>query len=186
MHRLVRVGTGLLCLTLLASPAVAGPGSPSSAKSQAAPADSSLGLLYSFEHNFGFDADVSKTSPVGFAVDFAKRVADPSPKVRLQAVGEFALNHYSGFTPFAVRGGARFVFVRPGNMTPFVQVLGGVWHCSTCEETLFTLMFGGGAEFAVMNGGMTVRVQFDMPLIFDSVETGIRFSGGIAIPIGKK
>lgn len=189
--RMVHAAVSLALVPLVAAPAtaqtLAGSVSTGVASSTPGAPDLDFSARYSFEHISGFDPGRNKTAVGGFAVDIGKRLGALSKTVDIHGVGEFALNAYGDKTPVTFRGGARFVFLGHGTITPLVQILAGLWHCGVCEENIFTLMPGAGMDVALGDKPVRFRVLFSFPMLFDDVlEKGIRVDAGIALSIGHK
>jgi hypothetical protein len=96
---------------------------------------------------------------------------------------------------YSYSGGARFDFMAPtGRVRPFAQILLGLGQdngidAETPNKTNYYpyLAPGVGTDLAV-HRKLSVRVRFDVPILmrYSDSYTGLRFSAGIAIPIGGK
>jgi hypothetical protein len=94
---------------------------------------------------------------------------------------------------YSYSGGARFDFMAPtGRVRPFAQILLGLGQdngidAETPNKTNYYpyLAPGVGTDLAV-HRKLSVRVRFDVPILmrYSDSYTGLRFSAGIAIPIG--
>jgi hypothetical protein len=95
---------------------------------------------------------------------------------------------------YSYSGGARFDFLATGRVRPFAQILLGLGQdngidAETPNKTNYYpyLAPGIGTDLAV-HRRLSVRVRFDVPILmrYSDSYTGLRFSAGIAIPIGGK
>jgi hypothetical protein len=94
---------------------------------------------------------------------------------------------------YSYSGGARFDFMAPtGRVRPFAQILLGLGQdngidAETPNKTNYYpyLAPGVGTDLAV-HRRLSVRVRFEVPILmrYSDSYTGLRFSAGIAIPIG--
>jgi hypothetical protein len=95
---------------------------------------------------------------------------------------------------YSYSGGARFDFLATGRVRPFAQVLLGLGQdngidAETPNKTNYYpyLAPGVGTDLAV-HDRLAVRVRVEVPILmrYSDSYTGLRFSAGIAIPIGGK
>jgi hypothetical protein len=128
----------------------------------------------------GFDVD----SHVGAHFDIAATVKRDVPL--LAVVGEAGVNRFSDATIATVMAGVRVrIPIQDDRFLPFAEVLGGLYHCSACDENDFAIEAGGGVDFRLPRiRSFRLRAQADFRHVaaerrgFDAV----RLSGGIVLP----
>jgi len=139
---------------------------PASAQSGAAGG----GLIRFYERN-AFQLTFAVDTPVKSYTDWD-----------VNAVGEFGLQFFDGFTQKWLGGGVRFASKKDAKVKPFGQVLIGGFFC--CDASDFGLQFGGGVDMPMNNNKYTLRLQGDIPIDFFEGETevGFRLTASIVFP----
>jgi hypothetical protein len=141
--------------------------------------------------------NVSESTAIGFAVDFAKQVR-PMDKAAISIVGDVNFHHeggedgFGGGNAFGFLGGVRFTSTTNEQYQPFGQfLLGGTRFSASdcdedCSETPFTISFGGGIDVRI-NDKWNFRGQLDIPIFMfeGESETGVRFMFGVSTRIGQ-
>ena len=155
------------------------------ARSVSAQSTGPYATTFSANLDIAYHETLDVGSHAGAHFDIAATIKRDVPL--LAVVGEAGVNRFDRATVATVMAGVRLrIPIQDDRFLPFAEVLGGLYHCSACNENDFAIEAGGGVDFRLPRiRSFRLRAQADFrhvaadPRGFDAV----RLSGGIVLPL---